>query len=66
MTKVSIEFEKLSGVITDEMRKGNIKPRYEHINVYKIFDINTDGKFNRKARLVADVHTIEPPSSITY
>ena len=25
-----------------------------------------DGKFTRKARLVSDGHTIEPPSSITY
>ena len=31
-----------------------------------IFDINMDGKFTRKAILVADGHTIEPSSSMTY
>jgi len=31
-----------------------------------IFDIKMDGKFTRKARLVADRHKTRPPSSITY
>ena len=31
-----------------------------------IFDINMDGKFTRKAILVADVHTTALTSSITY
>ena len=31
-----------------------------------IFDIKMDGKFTRKARLVADVHKTAPLSSITY
>ena len=66
MTNFRIAFEKLDGVTHDEMRKGNIKPGYEHINFYVIFDIKMDGKFTRKARLVADGHTTEPPSSITY
>ena len=66
MKKVSIEFEKLSGVITDEMRKGNIKPGYEHVNVHMVFDIDMDGKFTRKARLVSNGHTTAPSSSITY
>ena len=34
--------------------------------MYMIFDIKLDGKFTRKARLVAGGHTIAPPSSITY
>ena len=48
------------------MRKGNIQPGYEHVNVHMIFDINMGGKFNRKEILVADGHTTEPPPSITY
>ena len=31
-----------------------------------IFDIKMDGKFTRKARLVADGYKIAPPSSIIY
>ena len=31
-----------------------------------VFDIKMDGKFTRKARLVADGHTTATPSSITY
>ena len=34
--------------------------------MYMIFDIKLDGKFTRKARLVAGGHTTAPPSSITY
>ena len=48
------------------MRTGNIKPGYEHFNGHMIFDINMDGIFTRKSILVADGHTIAPPSSITY
>ena len=66
MTNVRIEFEKLYGVKPDEMRKGKIKPGYENVNVHMIFGIKMDGKFTRKARLVADGHTTAPPPSITY
>ena len=66
MTNVRIAFEKLDGVTSDEMRKGNIKPGYEHVNVHMIFDIKMDGKFTRKSRLVVEGHKTEPPSSITY
>ena len=31
-----------------------------------IFDINMDGNFTRKKRLVAEGNTTSPPSSITY
>ena len=66
MTNARISFEKLGGVTPDEMRKGNIKTGYEHVNVHMIFDINMDGRFNRKAILVANSHTKAPPSSVTY
>ena len=48
------------------MKKGDIKPGYEHVNVHMIFDINMDGKFTRKSILVADGHITAFPSSITY
>ena len=66
MTNFRISFERLDGVTPDEMRKGKIKPGYEHVNEHIIFDIKMDGKFNRKARLVDDGHTTAPPSSITH
>ena len=66
MTNVRILFEKLQGFTPDEMRKGNIKFGYEHVNMHMVFDINMYGKFTRKARLVANGHTTEIPSSITY
>ena len=34
--------------------------------MHMIFDINMDGNFTRKARLVADGHTTAPLSSIIY
>ena len=61
MKNVRIAIAKLDGVTSDEMRKGKIKPGYEHVNVHIIFDINMVGKFNIKARLVADGHTTTPP-----
>ena len=61
MTNVRITFEKFDGVTPYEMRKGNMKPGYEHVNVHMIFDINMYGKFTRKSRLVDDGHTIAPP-----
>ena len=66
MTNIRIVFEKLDSVTPDEMRKGKIKPVYEHVNVHMIFDIKMDGNFTRKARLVADSHTTAPKSPITH
>ena len=63
---VCIAFEKLDGLTPNEMRKGKIKPGYEHINVHMIFDIKMGGEFTRKSILVANVHTTAPPTSIKY
>ena len=63
---VHIVFEKLDGVTPGEMRKGMIKPGYEHVNVQMIIGINMDGKFTRKSTLVANGHTTAPPSPIIY
>ena len=40
MTNVRISFENLDGVKPDEMRKGNIKPGYEYVNVHMIFGLS--------------------------
>ena len=48
------------------MRKRKIDPVHDHVNVHMIFDINMDGKFTRKAKLVAYGQKTAPPSSITY
>ena len=56
-----IVFERLDGVTPDEMRKGKIKYRYEHVNVHMIFDIKMDGKFTNNEILVANIHTTAPP-----
>ena len=61
ITNFRIAFEKLDGITPDEMRKGKIKPGYDHVNVHMVFDIKMDGKFTIKARLVADGHTTAPP-----
>ena len=66
MTNVGITFDNLDGVTPGDMRKGEINPGYEHVNVHIIFDIKMDGKFIRNEILVADGHTTATPSSITY
>ena len=48
------------------MKNGKVKPGYKFCGTHMIFDIKMDGKFTRKARLVADGHTTDAPSSITY
>ena len=63
---ICIAFDKLDGVTPDKIRKGNIKPGYEHVSVHMIFDINMDGNFTRKSRLMDGSHTTSPQSPITY
>ena len=48
------------------MRKVNINPECDQVNLQIIFCIKMDGKFTIKARLVADGHTTAPPLLITY
>ena len=66
MKNVRISFTKLEGVTPEEMRKGKVKPGFKYCGTHMIFDIKMDGKFTRKARLVADGHTTDAPASITY
>ena len=66
MKNVRVAFEKVDGVTPDDMRTGKAKPGFKYCGTHMIFDIKMDGKFTRKARLVADGHTTDAPSSITY
>ena len=66
MANVRIAFEKLEGVNEEQMRSGKLKPGFKFCDTHMIFDIKMDGKFTRKARLVADGHRTDAPASITY
>ena len=66
MVNVRVAFEKLEGVTIDEMKTGKVKPGFKFCSTHMIFDIKMDGKFTRKARLVADGHKTDAPASITY
>ena len=65
MANVRVDFEKSSHVV-DKMRNGKFLPGFQEIGCNVIFDINMDGKFTRKSRLVTGGHTTEPPTSIKY
>ena len=64
MAKIRTAFKKIDGVTPNGIRKGKIRPGYEHVNVHMIFDIKMDETFTRNVRLVADGHTTAPTSSI--
>lgn len=66
MKNVRVAFEKLDGVTESQMRSGKARPGFKYVGVHMVFDIKMDGQFTRKARLVADGHTTDAPSSITY
>ena len=63
---VKVTFEKLDGASEGDMKHGKVKPGYKFCGTCMIFDIKMDGKFTRKARLVANGHTTDAPSCITY
>ncbi|GFH50498.1 hypothetical protein CTEN210_06974 [Chaetoceros tenuissimus] len=50
MSNVCIAFEKLEGVIEEEMRSGKVKPGFKFCDTHIIFNIKMNGKFTRKAR----------------
>ena len=64
MVNVRVDFEKSSHLV-DKMRNGKCLPGLQEILCNMLFDINMDGNFTCKARLVADGHIIDPPTSIT-
>ena len=57
MANVCILFEKIDSIKPNETRKGKFRPGYERVNVHMKFDIKMDGRFTRKARMMADGHT---------
>lgn len=63
---VRVAFQLLDNVSESDMRTGKVKPGFGYCGTHMIFDIKMDGKFTRKARLVADGHLTKAPSSITY
>jgi len=66
MRNIRIAFEKLDGITEDKMRTGKVKPGFTYCPTHMIFDIKMNGTFIRKARLVADDHKTQPPTSITH
>ena len=48
------------------MRGEKVKSGFKYVETHMIFDIKIDGKFTRKARLVAGGHNIAPPSTTAY
>ena len=60
-------FERWDKASAEELRqKPQLLPTFKEIGVHMIFDVKLDGKFTRKARLVADGHKIDTPASSTY
>jgi len=66
MKNFRIAFEKLEGVSEEKMRTGKVRPGYAFCSIHIIFDIKMNGAFTRQARLVADGHKTQPPTSMTY
>jgi hypothetical protein len=49
-----------------EKRENELPPGYQKIKCNFIFDIKMGENFRRKARLVANGNTTEPPAALTY
>ena len=49
MKNVIIAFEKIDGMMIDQMRTGMIKPGYKYCSTHMIFDIKINRKFMMKA-----------------
>ena len=64
MARVRVAFEKWQGGNTVEEAKSKLVG-YQQIKAHMIFDVKLDGLV-RKARLVADGHMTDTPSSVTY
>ena len=66
MAKVRVAFGFFNGVTPDQLKEGKVKLGFKYVETHMIFDIKIDGKFTRKARLVAGGHNIAPPSTTAY
>jgi hypothetical protein len=68
MARVIQAFEPQENITPEDVRKGRYQPLlgFQEMRCHMIFDIKMDGKFTRKARLVAGGHMVEAPVAITY
>ena len=66
MKNVRVAFTLWEDGNVDDARSGQKLVGYQEIKCHMIFDIKMDGRFTRKARLVAGGHTTDAPASITY
>ena len=65
MKNVIITFEKLGGVMPEQMQNSKIKTRYKFFPTHMVFGIKMYGKFMSKACLVTNGHKMDAPASIT-
>ena len=66
MDNVRVALEVLKGVTPYQTREGKVKLGFKYVGTHMIVDIRMDSKFICKARLVAGVNNMAPPSFITY
>ena len=66
MKNVRVSFEAWEERSLEDARCGQKLVGYQEIRCHMIFDIKMGGRFTRKSCCVADGHTTDPPSSITY
>ena len=66
MSNVRIAFTPDEKTTPTQARSNKFYVGYQEIKCHMIFVIKMDGKFTRKARLVAGGHTTEAPAAITY
>ena len=60
-------FEVWTNGSPDDLRAGKVKlPGFRELGVHMVFDIKMDGKFTRKARLVANGNETAPTKDMTY
>ena len=60
-------FESYTKAMPDNLRTGKAKlPGFKELGVHMVFDIKMDGKFTRKARLVANGNKTLPTKDMTY
>ena len=65
ISNVRVSFENISHML-DKMSNGKCIPGFQEMGCHITFNINMDGKFTRKARLVSGSHRNYTPASITY
>lgn len=68
MARVRRAFEPHENVSPEDVRKGKYQPLlgFQEMKCHMVFDIKMDGKFTRKARLVAGGHMVDADVAVTY